>query len=210
MVRYDLCAIMVLFMMALFCSGVAQAETHFGNMNLYGFPLGIASPDSGAAAIPGQGFTYYNEGYELPDFSTTYGLETHEQSPILGGSLGYFGPGWNNVNLGVSFGIQNVDHDASNTAFSKDLYYESSLDQTFIGFPGLGVGSLGVGFPTITNEKSTVKYAESVKFEFSTESDSFQIGGFGYPLGLGLGYSSARVGTDPGLGVLSMPYYFGS
>jgi len=47
-----------------------------------------------------------------------------------------------------------------------------------------------------------------VMFQFSTESNKFQVGGFGYPLGLGLGYSSAMVGTDPGPGILNSTYYF--
>lgn len=190
------------------CQG-ASADTQFGNMNLYGFPMGIAEPYASAACIPGQGFSYYNEGYTLPDFGTTYGMESVDKSPILGGSLGYFGTGLNNLDLGVSFGVTNANHDASSTAYAKDLSYQSTLDQTFIGFPGLGVGSLGVGFPTISNQKSTVSYSESVKFEFSTESDTFQIGGFGYPLGLGLGYTTARVGTDPGLSLLNSSFYFG-
>ena len=109
----------------------------------------------------------------------------------------------------MSFGLTQADHDASKTSFSKDLFYQADLDKTFIGYPGIGVGSLGVMFPTITNDKSSVKYMESVKFEFTTESDKFQMGGFGYPLGLGLGYSSAMVNTGPGFGgAYNSSYYF--
>ncbi len=175
-------------------------------MNLYGFPMGIAEPYASAACVPGQGFSYYSEGYTLPQLGTTYGVESQETSPILGGNSGYFG--LNGGNLGITFGVTNADHDASDTSYSKALNYEASLENTFIGFPGYGVGSVGVGFPTISNQKSNVKYSESVSFEFSTESDKFQVGGFGFPLGLGLGYTSAQVGTDPGLGILNGSYLF--
>ncbi len=204
--RYDLCAILIVCILALFCCQVALADTHFGDMNLYGFPMGIAEPYASAACVPGQGFSYYSEGYTLPQLGTTYGLESQATSPVLGGSSDYFG--LNGGNLGVTFGVTNADHSASDTSYSKDLNYEANLENTFIGFPGYGVGSVGVSFPTISDQKSNVKYSESVSFEFSTESDKFQVGGFGFPLGLGLGYTSAMVGTDPGLGILNSSYLF--
>jgi hypothetical protein len=211
MVRYNLFPVVtaaVIIMTFLSCQH-ALADATFGGIDLYGFPMGIVPPDAGAAVIPGQGYTYNNIGYLLPDFGTTYGFEAHEQSPLLGGDTGYFGPDLSGIDLGVSFGLTQADHDASKTAFSKDLFYQADLDQTFIGFPGIGVGSLGVMFPTITNDKSSVKYMESVKFEFTTESDKFQIAGFGYPLGLGLGYSSAMTNTGPGIAnMLNSSYYF--
>ncbi len=210
MVRYNLFPVVtaaVIIMTFLSCQN-ALADATFGGIDLYGFPMGIVPPDAGAATMPGQGYTYNNIGYLLPDFGTTYGFEAHEQSPLLGGNTGYFGPDLSGIDLGVSFGLTQADHDASKTAFSKDLFYQADLDKTFIGFPGIGVGSLGVMFPTISNDKSSVKYMESVKFEFTTESDKFQMAGFGYPLGLGLGYSSAKINSDPGLGILNSPFYF--
>ncbi len=211
MVRYNLFPVVTASaLIIIFGCQYALADAGLGGIDLYGFPMGIVPPEAGAAAIAGQGYTYNNIGYLLPDFGTTYGFEAHETSPLLGGSTGYFGPDLSGLNLGISFGLTQADHDASKTAFSKDLYYQADLDKTFIGFPGIGVGSLGVMFPTITNDKSSVKYMESVKFEFSTESDKFQIGGFGYPLGLGLGYSSAMLNTGPGLGsIFNSSYYFG-
>ncbi len=214
MVRYNLfpfvavatAALVILTFLS--CQG-ALADDSSGGMQLYGFPMDFVLPGNGAAAIPGQGYTYNGVGYTLPDFGTTYGFQAHETSPLLGGSSGYFGPDLGGTDLGVAFGLTQGSSDSSDTAFSKDLYYESNLDNTFIGFPGIGVGSLGVNFPTITNQKSDVKYQESVKFEFSTESNKFQVGGFGYPLGLGLGYSSAMVGTDPNVGILNSKYFFG-
>jgi hypothetical protein len=211
MVRYNLfpavtAAILIILVLA---SQDALADDVFGGIDLYGFPMGIVPPTAGAAAEPGQGYTYNNIGYLLPDFGTTYGFEAHEQSPLLGGTTGYFGPDLSGIDLGVSFGLTQADHDASKTAFAKDLFYQADLDQTFIGFPGIGVGSLGVMFPTITNEKSSVKYMESVKFEFTTESDKFQMAGFGYPLGLGLGYTSAMVNTGPTMNnMLNSSFYF--
>jgi hypothetical protein len=170
--------------------------------------MGNVPPDAGAAVIPGQGYTYNNIGYMLPDFGTTYGFQAHEQSPLLGGTTGYFGPDLGGIDLGVSFGLTQASHDDSKTAFSKDLFYQADLDKTFIGFPGIGVGSLGVMFPTITNDKSSVKYMESVKFEFTTSSDKFQMAGFGYPLGLGLGYGAAKVASDPGAGIVNSSFLF--
>jgi hypothetical protein len=210
MVRYNLFPVVTatVIIMTFLCCQNALADATFGGIDLYGFPMGIVPPDAGAAAMPGQGYTYNNIGYLLPDFGTTYGFEAHEQSPLLGGNTGYFGPDLGGFDLGVSFGLTQADHDASQTAFSKDLFYQADLDKTFIGFPGIGVGSLGVMFPTISNDKSSVKYMESVKFEFSTESDKFQMAGFGYPLGLGLGYSAAQINSGPGLGILNSPFYF--
>jgi hypothetical protein len=206
MVRYDLCAIVIFCLLALFCCPEALADTQFGDMNLFGFPMAIVAPDASAAGVSGQGFSYLSEGYTLPDLATTYGVESQETSPVLGGTSNYFG--LNGGNLGVTFGVANGDHDSSDTSYSKALNYEASLENTFIGFPGYGVGSVGVSFPTISDQKSTVKYSESVSFEFSTESNKFQVGGFGFPLGLGLGYTAAQVGTDPGLGIFNNSYFF--
>ncbi len=210
MVRYNLFPLVsAAIIIAIFCCQSALAERTTGGIELFGFPMSIVPPDAGPAVIPGQGYTYNSPGYALPDFGTTYGFEVHEQSPLLGGNTGYFGPDISGMNLGVSYGLTQADHDASKTSFSKDLFYQADLDKTFIGFPGIGVGSLGVAFPTITNDKSSVKYMESVKFEFSTESTKFQMGGFGYPLGLGLGYTSAMMNTGPGVGgILNSSYYF--
>ncbi len=211
MVRYNLFpAVTAAIVIVIFlCCQEALADAAYSGISLYGFPMGIVPNSAGAATMPGQGYTYNNIGYTLPDFSTTYGFEAHEQSPLLGGDTGYFGPDLSGMDLGVSFGLTQADHDASKTSFSKDLFYQADLDQTFIGFPGIGVGSLGVMFPTITNDKSSIKYLESVKFEFTTESNKFQMGGFGYPLGLGLGYTSAMMNTGPGINnMVNSSYYF--
>jgi hypothetical protein len=216
MVRYNLFPLIAAGILIAFMalgSNSARADDTFSGPTLYGFPMGIVPPDAAAAAIPGQGYSYNNIGYTLPDFGTTYGFEAHEESPLLGGSAGYFGPDLSGLDLGglgISFGLTQADHDASRTAFSKNLFYQADLDNTFIGFPGIGVGSLGVNYPTISNQKSSVKYMESVSFEFSTESNKFQVGGFGYPLGLGLGYTSAMVNTGPTFGnLLNSSFYFG-
>lgn len=211
MVRYNLFPVVTVvcaITLVLFSCQMATAQTTSMGVNIFGFPLDLVSPDAGAANIPGQGYTYNIGGYALPDFGATYGFQA-QQSPLLGGSTGYIGPNLNGLDLGVAFGLTQASHDASDTAFSKDLAYEANLENTFIAFPGIGVGSLGVGFPTITDQKSDIKYMESVKFEFSTESNKFQVGGFGYPLGLGLGYSSAMVGIDPGQGIFNSSYFFG-
>lgn len=210
MVRYNLFPFVTAVIIALIYLGSqhALADSGLGGIDIYGFPIGIVPNSAGAAAEPGQGYTYNNIGYTLPDFSSVYGFTAFQNSPILTGTTGYVGPDLGGIDLGVSFGLTQADHDASKTSFSKDLMYQADLDNTFIAFPGIGVGSLGVMFPAISNQKSTVKYAESIRFEFSTESNKFQIAGFGYPLGLGLGYTSATVASSPGASLVNSSYYF--
>jgi len=207
MVRYNLFPFVIVVLLYFSCQAALAADSGIGGISLYGFPWHRAA-GAGAAAVAGQGYTYNNIGYDLPDLATTYGFRAFESSPILTGTTGYFGPDLGGIDLGVSFGLTQADHDASKTAFSKDLMYQADLENTFIAFPGIGVGSLGVLFPTISNEKSSVKYAESIRFEFTTESDKFQMAGFGYPLGLGLGYTSANVASSPGASLVNSPYYF--
>lgn len=212
MVRYNLLPLVMIAALSVLTfagSRDALANTTWG-LNMYGFPVDIVPAGSTSAEMAGQGYSYDLAGYALPDFGTTYGFEAHEVSPALGGISSYVGPELNGIDLGVAFGLTQANHDNSTTSFSKDLYYESSLDNTFIGFPGIGVGSLGVNFPTITNQKSDIKYMESVKFEFSTESDTFQVSGFGFPLGLGLGYTSAIAGMDSGLNILNLSFLNGN
>jgi hypothetical protein len=203
MVRYNLFAWVTVTALILLSTGCqhAAASSDYGGlgMDIYGFPMDIVPTYAGAATEAGQGYTYNNIGYTLPDFASTYGFTAFENSPLLTGTTGYVGPDLGGIDLGVSFGLTQADHDASTTSFNKNLMYQADLDSTFIAFPGIGVGSLGVLFPTVRNDKSSVKYAESIQFEFSTESDKFQMAGFGYPLGLGLGYTSAMVGTNPSI-----------
>lgn len=208
MVRYNLFPFVTVILLYFSCQAALAADSGIGGIDMYGFPMGIVPPGAGAAAIAGQGYTYNNIGYSLPDLATTYGFTAFESSPILTGTTGYFGPDLGGIDLGVSFGLTQADHDASKTAFSKDLMYQADLENTFIAFPGVGVGSLGVLFPTISNEKSSIKYAESIRFEFTTESDKFQMAGFGYPLGLGLGYTAATVASSPGASLINSSYYF--
>jgi hypothetical protein len=72
------------------------------------------------------------------------------------------------------------------------------------------VGSLGLSFPQLVSNKADIRYAESVRFELSTESDTMPIGGWFSPLGLGLGYGS--VGISGGLGLsasqLGLPTFY--
>ena len=210
MVRYNLFPIITAtaaILLFLSCQH-ALADSGIGGIDIYGFPMDIVPVSAGAAAEPGQGYTYNNIGYSLPEFASVYGFTAFENSPILTGTTGYVGPDLGGIDLGVTFGLTQADQDMSTTAFSKDLMYEADLDNTFIAFPGIGVGSLGVMFPTISNQKSTVKYAESIKFQFTTESSKFQVAGFGYPLGLGLGYTAATVASSPGASLVNSSYYF--
>ena len=171
---------------------------------------------TGAAGIPGESYTYSNNGLGLPDnVASRYGIIS---SSIESGAQptsvsGYVGPNLNGISLGVNFGYPTSSHDASTASFAKDMAYEADVDNAFIAFPGVGVGSLGLSSPTLASNKASVKYAESVKFQLTTDSDTLDFGGFGYPMGLGLGYSGVGVfggGTGMSSGALGTPSYFGS
>lgn len=170
---------------------------------------------TGAAGIPGASYTYTNDGLGLPDnVASRYGVVSSSiQSGANPTSLcGYVGPAMNGIQLGVNFGYPSASHDASTASYAKDMAYEANLDNGFIAFPGVGVGSLGISSPTVNSNKANVKYAESVKFQLTTDSDTLNFGGFGYPLGLGLGYGSVGVfggGTSMSNGGLGTPYYYG-
>jgi hypothetical protein len=159
-------------------------------------PGGTAAP-----GVPGEAYTMSNPGIAgLSDVTSRYGIisaSSVSQTPSY--SLGYFGPDSTGISLGVNFGWPTATHDAARTAYAKDLAYEAVLDNAAIAFPGMGVGSLGVGFPQLTSNKAGIKYAESVRFELTTESDTMPLGGWFSPLGLGLGYGSVGIGGGLGL-----------
>jgi hypothetical protein len=60
-------------------------------------------------------------------------------------------------------------------------------------------------------EREPVDLNAGDEFTLTTESDTMPLGGFGYPLGLGLGYLG--VGVNGGLGMtnggIGMPFYYG-
>ncbi|MCD1293899.1 hypothetical protein CUJ83_02660 [Methanocella sp. CWC-04] len=182
----------------------ADDGLQYGGANIYGFPMSIGLGGTNGAGVPGQGVTYNNLGVNLPgDLTTRYGVVASEVSPnygVQGSTGGYFGPNWNGITLGMStygypgvnFGSSGAFRDASTTMFSKDLAYEAATDNTFIGFPGFGVGSAGLSFPTITSDKSYVKYAESIDLMVAKETERIDFGSaYTFPLGLGLGYTGA-------------------
>jgi hypothetical protein len=169
---------------------------------------------TGAAGIPGEGYTYTNDGLDTSDVMSRYGILS---SSISSGAdptsmSGYVSPYASGIQLGVNFGYPTASHDASTATFAKDMAYEAALDNAFIAFPGVGVGSLGYSSPTVSSNQATVKYAESIRFQLTTESDSMNLGSFYSPIGLGLGYSSVGMlgSTSMANGGLGMPYYFGT
>lgn len=197
--------------LALACAGPAAANS-IANVNIYGYPLIMGYGGSGQPGVPGEAYTLSNVGIEgLSDLTARYGVvsaEAASRTPTQS-TYGYFGPNWNGITLGVNFGWPTATHDAAQTAFARDLAYEAALDNAAIAFPGLGVGSLGVGFPSLVSSKADIKYAESVRFTLTTESDTMPIGGFGYPLGLGLGYLGVGVNGGIATGGLGMPLFYG-
>jgi hypothetical protein len=200
----------VLLVMA--CIPAAGASS-FAGVNMYGFPMIMGLGGGDAAGVPGEAYTMTSQGIDgLSDVTSRYGVisASSVSQPSTPVNYGYFGTGLDGISLGVNFGWPTATHDASTTAYAKDLAYEAQLDNSAIAFPGFGVGSLGVSFPSLTSNKADIKYAESVRFTLTTESDTMPLGGFGYPLGLGLGYLG--YGVNGGLGTsgngLGMPFFY--
>jgi hypothetical protein len=182
------------------------------SVNMYGFPMSLGPGGTEAAGVPGEAYTMSNPGISgLSDITSRYGvISANAVSQTPGSSYGYFGQDASGISLGVNFGWPSATHDAARTAYAKDVAYEADLDNAAIAFPGVGVGSLGVSFPSLTSNKAAVRYAESVRFELTTESDTMPLAGWFSPLGLGLGYGS--VGIDGGLGLstsqLGLPSFY--
>jgi hypothetical protein len=204
-----LLACVILFALA---SALPAGASSIASVNMYGYPMIMGPGGTGAPGVPGEAYTMSNPGIAgLSDVTSRYGIisaNSVSQTPSY--SLGYFGPDTSGISLGVNFGWPTATHDAARTAYAKDLAYEAVLDNAAIAFPGVGVGSLGVGFPQLTSNKAGIKYAESVRFELTTESDTMPLGGWFSPLGLGLGYGS--VGINGGLGLsgaqLGLPSFY--
>jgi hypothetical protein len=193
---------------------VPATASSFANVNMFGYPLSMGPGGTGAPGVPGGAYTLTNEGIAgLSDVTSRYGIisasaVSQPQTPSY--SMGYVGPDQGGISLGVNFGWPTATHDAARTAYAKDLAYEAALDNAAIAFPGVGVGSLGLSFPQLVSNKADIRYAESVRFELSTESDTMPLGGWYSPLGLGLGYGS--VGISNGLGLsasqLGLPTFY--
>lgn len=206
------CVSFILLVAVLLLAGIGTAEANsYAGLNLYGYPLTMGPGGSSGLGIPGESYTYVNNGLGLSDVTSRYGvINTKVQSESQPLQNGYFGPELNGIYLGVSYGFPQANHDAATTSYARDMVYEASLDNACIAFPGFGVGSLGLSTPSVNSNKANVRYAESVQFQLSTESDSMSLGGFGYPLGLGLGYSG--VGFNGAIGTtgnsLGVPFYY--
>jgi hypothetical protein len=213
MLRHALLTVTII-LFALYAVAPAGASS-FANVNMYGYPLILGPGGTGAAGVPGEAYTITDPGLAgLSDVTSRYGIisasaVSQPQTPSY--SLGYVGPDAGGISLGVNFGWPTATHDAARTAYAKDMAYEAALDNAAIAFPGVGVGSLGIGFPQLVSNKADIKYMESVRFELSTESDTMPLGGWFSPLGLGLGYGS--VGIAGGLGLsasqLGLPSFYG-
>ncbi len=212
MLRHAL-LIVCIILFALYAVAPAAASS-FANVNMYGYPLIMGPGGTGAPGVPGEAYTLTNPGIAgLSDVTSRYGIisassVSQPQTPSY--SMGYVGPDQGGISLGVNFGWPTATHDAARTAYAKDVAYEAAFDNAAIAFPGVGVGSLGLSFPQLTDSKADIKYAESVRFELSTESDTMPLGGWFSPLGLGLGYGG--VGVAGGLGLsasqLGLPSFY--
>ena len=206
---YSMCALLF----ALAWSAPAAANS-LASVNMYGYPMIMGAGGTGQPGVPGEAYTFSNAGIDgLSGVTSRYGIisaNAISQTPATQSFYGYCGPDLNGISLDVGFGWPTATHDAATTAYAKDLAYEASLDNAAIAFPGIGVGSEGLRTPSIISNKADIKYAESVRFQLTTESDSLPLGGFGYPLGLGLGYLGFGVGGGLGMtgGGLGMPFFF--
>lgn len=189
----------------LFLAGSAAPAlaSSVASLNVYGYPMDIGPGGTGLAGVPGEAYTLTTPGLGLDGLTSTYGV-------LIGSSVstspnnqyaGYLGSDMSGIQLGVSFGWPTATHDAATAAYSQNMAYEASLNTIGIAFPGIGVGSLGMSYPTLTNTKTDIKYSESVQYVLSTESDTLPLTGWLSPLGLGLGYGS--VGITGGSGIVS-------
>jgi hypothetical protein len=210
MLRYTFLFIcIILFTLA---AALPADANSIASVNMYGYPMIMGPGGTAAPGVPGEAYTMSNPGIAgLSDVTSRYGIiSANAVSQTPSSSYGYFGPDSSGIALGVNFGWPTATHDAARTAYAKDLAYEADLDNAAIAFPGVGVGSLGLSFPTLTSNKAAIRYAESVKFELTTESDTMPLAGWFSPLGLGLGYGS--VGINGGLGLsgaqLGLPSFY--
>lgn len=205
--------IVCIILFALYAVAPAAASS-IANVNMYGYPLIMGPGGTGAPGVPGEAYTLTNEGIAgLSDVTSRYGIisassVSQPQTPSY--SMGYVGPDSSGISLGVNFGWPTATHDAARTAYAKDVAYEAAMDNAAIAFPGVGVGSLGLSFPQLVSNKADIRYAESVRFELSTESDTMPLGGWFSPLGLGLGYGGVGVGGGLGLSAsqLGLPSFY--
>lgn len=214
MLRYTLCLALLAALLAGACALPAAANS-FANVNMYGYPVVLGQGGGEGMGVPGGSYTVTNPGLGISDVTSRYGILTGSAAAVSPQQpyCGYVGPNLNGISLGVNFGYPTASHDASTTAYAKDMAYEADLDNAFIAFPGLGVGSQGIGFPSLTSNKASIRYAESVRFQLTAESDTLPIGAFMQPFGLGIGYSSVGLyggGTGMTSGGLGMPFYFGT
>jgi hypothetical protein len=204
-----LLACILLFTLA---AALPADASSIAGVNMYGYPMIMGPGGSAAPGVPGEAYTMSNPGIAgLSDVTSRYGIiSANAVSQTPSSSYGYFGPDTGGIALGVNFGWPTATHDAARTAYAKDLAYEADIDNAAIAFPGVGVGSLGLSFPSLTSNKAAIKYAESVRFELTTESDTMPLAGWFSPLGLGLGYGS--VGINGGLGLsgsqLGLPTFY--
>lgn len=203
-IRYSVVLLMLVTMAQ---SALTEAQSiTYGDQGMYGFPMSVGLPNNPyGMAIPGQGYSYSSTGVDIPSgVGARYGFVASESS-----TGGYCGPYFGGYPLSVQFGFPGATHDFQNTAYQKDMAYEANVDNAFIGFPGIGAGTQGLGFPVIQSNKAQLKYAESVKFQFTTESDRINFAGYGFPMGMGLGYTSgAVVGGAAGYTGLGSPSYY--
>jgi len=209
MLRYISYVVSVLLLLL---SGISMAHANsYAGLNMYGYPLTVGAGGSGAPGVPGAGYTYIGDGLNLPeDVTSRYGVvNTGVGSQTQSPTYGCASPASSDIPLGVSFGFPSATHDSATTSFARDMDYEAALDNAFISFPGVGVGSEGLSTPAINSNQADVKYSESVRFALTTDSDTIPMCGFGYPLGLGLGYGSVGVagaGLNTGNNGVGTPY----
>lgn len=142
----------------------------FASLDMFGFPatMGSGSSSSGVSDI-----TSNNGALSATSVSSSPSNQF----------MGYFGSGWDGVQLGVSFAFPTASHDASTVAYARNVAFEAIQGDDAISFPDINVdlGSPLSSFPTINSANSDIKYMESVQFQLSTESDTMPMSGFSFP-----------------------------
>jgi len=159
------------------------AASSFGSLNMFGFPA--TTTGFTGSGSPGSSATSDNTLSGLSGLTSGTGYLSASTSSVSPSSQysGFFGTSGNGLFSGVSFAYPTATHDASSVAYASSKAYEATLGNDAVSFPDINVdlGSMSSSFPTISSCNSNVKFAESVQFQLTTESDTMPISGFSFP-----------------------------
>ena len=177
--------ILILFMVH------SAGASSFGSLNTFGFPT-MTTPGLSGSGNSDSSTTSDNTLAGLSSLTSGNGYLSASTSSVSPSNQysGFFGTSGNGeLWSGVSFTYPTATHDASSVSYASNKAYEATLGNDEVSFPDISVnlGSLSSSFPTIASGNSNVKFAESVQFQLTTESDTMPIliSDFGFPSSFG-------------------------